>query len=524
MWIEPYTGPWSQDHLKHLLLRTTYGVTPEKMAAFKGLSLAKVLDKLINKGTKPAPPVNYYESKVADPHGVKLGETWVNAEYGNGTVDFRRKQALRYWWIHNMRVQAPTIEERMLVFWHNHFATQLEIYNHAIFAYKYVEALRNHVLGNFKDMVFDITVSPAMLRYLNGHENTKSAPDENYARELQELFTVGKNPNGYNEKDVREAARVLTGHRYEFKTSRYFWAPNHHDEGDKQFSEFFGNKVIKGRSGTTGAEETKELIDMLLDKEETGQFLVRKMYRSFIQHTISEEAEENFIKPLGKLLKLSNFEVKPLIRAFFESTHFHDTSHRGAIIKSPLEMVVQSLQLFNPAHPTLEEDVYNHYSSTGVYMRVGEEAQQYIMDPPSVSGWPAYYQSPLFHKMWINSDTFQKRNEYLSKLINNKLIRNRFKLEVDFIQVAKRMRAPEDPSLLLEDLAFFILPIPVNKDYLELLKRETLLSGQTSDYYWTDLWNEYLANPGKNNTKQMVETRLRQVLDTLLQLPETQLS
>jgi uncharacterized protein (DUF1800 family) len=141
---------------------------------------------------------------------VPPGGVWVNAPYGDGTINSRRITSFKSWWTGQMLTQQVSLREKMVLFWHNHFSTQTATVSDSRYIYKHNNLLRTMAFGNFKELVKQITIDPAMLRYLNGYASSKTAPDENYARELQELFTMGKGPNSkYTESDVKAAARLL---------------------------------------------------------------------------------------------------------------------------------------------------------------------------------------------------------------------------------------------------------------------------------------------------------------------------
>lgn len=519
-----FSDEFTDAHRSHLLNRTLFGCTAKDLKSFQSKNLDQCISELIVASPTPAPPINYYESKEPDTTGVKEGETWINAPYGNGTINFRRRSSLKYWWVQQMWFQPQTIHEKMVLFWHNHFATQIEVYDIAQFAYGYQNTLRTHALGNFKDFVKAITIDPAMLDYLNGKANTKESPDENYARELQELFTIGKGEgSGYTEEDVRTAARVLTGHYVSRNTFLYRFKAENHDTDDKTFSIFYSNKVIKGKSGQEGASELDEMLDMIFEHEEVSKFIVKKLYRFFGYYEIDEALETEFIGPLAKIFRENNYEIKPLLEAFFSSEHFFDEAIHGACISSPLEFVVKTLRHLEPPVPDVKENPYVNYSVSGVYMRLAENTQQFIGDPPSVSGWPAYYQVPLFHEIWINSDTYQKRSQSLLVLLYNEVRRDGYRVVVDVIDFASQFSDPANPVTLIEDICQAFFPIDISQETKDKVKKDILLSGQTNDFYWTELWDSHKSAPANMNIKKMVEERLRPLILYLMSLPEYQL-
>jgi uncharacterized protein (DUF1800 family) len=262
--LDPYTGVWTDAEIRHLLYRTTFGTKPAHIALLKNMSPSQAVDLLLQEqAVLPAPVNNYSGAKyedagvmktITDPN-VPLGQTWINANYDN-EVEFWRNMSLKGWWLQSILGQEPSIHEKMTFFWHNHIPIQfLEVYN-ARLSYRYLLNIRSNALGNFKTLVKEVTISPAMLYYLNGTYNEKWDPDENYARELQELFCIGKGPNSqYTEDDVKAAAKVLTGWKADWNTNATYFNANVHDEGDKQFSSFYNNTVIKGKSGQSGKDE-----------------------------------------------------------------------------------------------------------------------------------------------------------------------------------------------------------------------------------------------------------------------------
>lgn len=521
---EPYTGTWSNAQRQHLLNRTLFGSTAKDLKAFENKSLAQCIDEIIEPSPAPSPPVNYYESRLEDTTGVKEGETWIRAPYGDGTLNSRRRQSLRYWWFQQMWFQERTIQEKLVLFWHNHFATQMEVYGRAHFAYEYQNTLREHSFGNFKEFAKVITLDPAMLVYLNGRENTKNSPDENYARELQELFTIGIGDHSdYTQDDVRAAARVLTGHYASKSTQTYRFNGKNHDTEDKQFSDYYDNTIISGRSGQNGQYEVDDLLDMIFKKEEVSRFMVRKFYRFFIYYEIGPQVEAEFIEPMAQLFRDNNYEIKPLLKAFFSSQHFFDTAFYGAIISSPLDFLVKTLRHLEPPLPTLEENVYSNYSISGAYMRFAESTQQYIGDPPSVSGWPAYHQTPLYHEIWINSDTYQKRNQSILLLMYNEVRRGGYRVVIDVINYASQFSNPGDPNKLIDDIAETLFSLPIKDELKSKIKTDILLSGQSNDFYWTELWLAYESDPTNVNITLPMEERLRSLMLYLMSLPEYQL-
>lgn len=281
--LTAYTGPWTETEVVHLLRRVTFGVKQQDVTVFSNMTMDAAVNALLNTvPPPPLPPVNNYDTQP-DISGVFPGQSWVNASYGDQMVDNQREGSLKSWWTGLMINSNASVYEKMVYFWHNHFAIEFDIVGDARKSYNHYMLLRAHAMGNFKALVREMTTDPAMLVYLNGYLNVNYAPDENYSRELQELFTVSKDylPH-YTEPDVQAAARVLTGWRINNSTLLPYFDPSLHDTGTKNFSSYYNNAVINGQVGMNGANETDQLINMLFSKFETARHICTKIYRFFV--------------------------------------------------------------------------------------------------------------------------------------------------------------------------------------------------------------------------------------------------
>ncbi len=525
-----YNGAWGKAQVTHLLRRTLFGITKSELDIFINLSPGEAADRLLRTSPAPPPPLNYYNDPsegVEDPH-TPFGETWINAPYEN-EYEGRRIISLKSWLIGNILNQETTIHEKLLLFWHNLLATQSWGIFIAKTSYQYFELLRRNAFGNFKTMVKEITLDPAMLVYLNGTRNKKEAPDENYARELQELFCIGKGPNsGYTEGDVQAAARVLTGWvinweevNSEGPVNRKF-LEERHDTSDKQFSEFYSNRLIEGKSGADGAQEMEELLDMIFENNETALYLSRRLYQFFVYSEIDASTEQKVIAPMAEILRSNNYEILPVLETLFKSEHFYDQLNYGALIKNPLDHLLglwRSLDVRSPdpGNPTLDFGI--HRSMIWNMANKGLE----IADPPSVSGWPAYYQAPQFDKAWITTDTISSRASTSDSLVYwGFWVNQDIQIPADLLTYISSLDQPEDPTKLLNELSEILLGMALGVDEIDELKT-VLLSGQIADHYWTDAWNDYINNPGNEEYKLIVETRVKSLFQRLLQRGEFQL-
>lgn len=508
--------------IHHLLKRTLFGIKQKDLALINGKSLTEALDLLLSPSPAPLPPVNNYnDANFTDPN-VPAGQTWVKAAY-DGNANGRRITSFKSWWVGLMLNQETSIHEKMVLFWHNHFATETIDINDARYIFKHNALLREYALGNFKQLVKEVTLDPAMLRYLNGYLNNKNSPDENYARELQELFTLGKGPkSNFTESDVKAAAKVLTGYTLNATTISSSFDPNRHDSSNKQFSSFYNNTVINGQTGINGALETDQLLNMIFMQEEVALYICRRLYRFFVYYEIDESTETNVIVPLAKVFRDSNYEIKPVLKTLFSSEHFFDPLNRACMIKSPVDLCIGLCREFNIQFPPATDYVNQYYMHD--YIRTqASNMQQNIGDPPSVAGWSAYYQEPQFHELWINADTLPRRSQFSDIMIGNGYTRNGKKINIDILSFVDTLSEPADPNKLINDSLGIIFSIEVTQSVKDFLK-SILLSGQSTDSYWTAAWVTYKNNTSIVANRTIVLTRLQAMFKYLMNLPEYQLS
>jgi uncharacterized protein (DUF1800 family) len=376
--------------------------------------------------------------------------------------------------------------------------------------------------------VKEISLDTGMLRYLNGYLNTKTAPDENFARELMELFTVGKGIDNasapFIEPDVLAAAKVLTGWQVNGTTNTSIFTLSRHDITNKQFSSFFSNTVITGRNTTTaGDQELNDLLTMIFNTNEVSLNICRKLYRFFVYYEIDAATEANVIEPLAGIFRSNNYELKPVISALFKSEHFFDALNQGCVIKTPLDGIVGMCREFNVQFP-VATDYINNYFMWQYLQGIANTQQMNIGDPPNVAGWPVYYQRPQFHEIWINSDTLPKRNQFTDTMGAAGYTRSGKNIKIDHTLFASSMPDPGNPNALISDSIKYLLTLPLTQASRDQLKRDILLSGQSTDAYWTTAWNTFVTTPGNTANANIVKTRLASLYQYIMRLAEYQLS
>jgi uncharacterized protein (DUF1800 family) len=518
--LAPYTGSWTKAQATHLLKRTGFGVTQRELNSFLTLNVQSAVDKLLKAPLiLPSPPVNDYNGPDYTDPAVPSGTTWVNAPDLN-PAEGLRIQSWRGWWYQLMMDQESSALEKMTLFWHNHFSTQTEIVFSGKMSYKMNQLLRQHAFGNFKQLVKKVTIEPMMLVFLNGFLNSKDDPDENFARELQELFTVGKdNPNHYTEADVLAAARVLTGWKIDWVAGTVYADVSEHDTADKQFSAFYGNKNIKG--GTNLEAELDALIDMIFAKNEVSEYICRKLYRWFVYYKIDATVEQNIIKPLALIFRQNNYEVKPVLSALLKSQHFFETAQTGCSIKTPLDIVIGTMRSCNvkiPGTTLFDNFTFKTYLSYYLY-----EMRMLPGDPPGVAGWQAYRQIPLYYRIWINGDTIRIRNLFTDIMSAYRFETDNDQLKINLPVFVSQFPDVSNPVALVERITTLFLSKDLTPAKKFVLK-SILLSGLPDDSYWTAAWADYVAAPTDPMALEVVNSRLVTLHVYLMQLPEFQLT
>jgi uncharacterized protein (DUF1800 family) len=523
MSLTAYSGTWGRAQVLHLLRRTLFGVKKADLNYFLTRTMEESVSELLTPLANPDPPVNDYQSTTTTDPVVPLGSTWINDPTG-GNFNYPRLQSLRGWWTGLMWNQDRNIREKMVLFWHNHMPISIgEVNPEAIPSYLYVALLRQHAMGNFKTLVREMTIESAMLTYLDGKLNSKNAPNENYARELQELFTIGKDATPiYTESDVQMAAKVLTGWQVSWPNHIVSYDPNRHDTSNKVFSSFYGNATIPYASGATGGmTEINALLDLIFAKNEVALFLMRKLYRFFVYYKITADIETNIIVPLANIFRDNQYNILPVLNVLFRSEHFYDiTNSQGCIIKNPIDFVITVARTFNVTPPLT--DVTNTYKNWRDFHNEANVMQMNLGAPPNVAGWLAYW-SAGFHENWINADTLRRRKEFVDHVTGNWSFGYSNGMLVHVIDFTATLNTPSDPNLLIDEVLELVHTLPSDAAVKTELKK-ILLSNQVQDYYWTTAWNNYVAAPTNTTYVNVIKTRLKQLYKAILNMAEYHLS
>jgi uncharacterized protein (DUF1800 family) len=527
--LSPYTGVWNKQLAIHLLNRAMFGAKPSDVNTILPLTASTAVDALLNTVPNPFPDgINWYENTYADITGVAFGASWVNADWGDGSQNYYRQLGTKAMWMKNIHTQNLSLQEKMVMFLYNLVPVQFNAVGDARFLHQYVKLLHQFALGNYKDYIREVTKNGAMLYFLNGYINNKYSPDENYGRELQELFSVGKEGGQqYAEDDVRMAAKVLTGWRVDEVNRTTFFDVNYHDTTNKTFSAFYNNTVITGQSGTNAGDlELDALLNMIFSGQSattTAHYICTKLYRFFVYYDIDANIDATIITPLANTFIANNWNLKPVIEQLLKSDHFFDTLTQGCYIKTPLDTICGITRVLNvPLDPTttFEDEhwlyVRQNYYSDSMAMGVGEV--------PNVSGYKPYYQSPQWHELFINSNTYPKRLQWTDQLLTayGHYVNGNNSYKADLPAFASSLSNPSDPDILIEEITKYTFGLPISLTKRNHFKA-ILLNNQSSNSYWTLAWADYLANPTDPLALGTVTNRLRLVLTEMLRMAEHQL-
>lgn len=520
MAITPYIGKWGDEEKLHLLRRCLFGVTNDDVHFFSSLTLAQALDVLLTPPPVPEPPVNAYnDDKYQDPT-VPFGKTWVSALQTDSDANYKRLNSLYAWWIGLMLRPQHSISQKMVLFWTNHMVCEVPLTYDARSSYGYLDIIMRGSLGNFKKLILDLTTCPAMLQYLSGNESTVEAPNENYSREMQELFTVGKGPDShYTQDDINAAARVLTGWTTTPNGMEAIFNAAMHDSNDKHFSAFYNNTVIKGRSGKEGTAETKELIDMIFGAKEVARHTCRCLYRWFVNSEIDTTIETAIIQPLAELLIKSKFEIVPVLKALLGSQHFFAATNIGCQIKNPVDYTIGfSRQLHITSFPS---DLTKEYMGWNAVVERLRAQAMCPGEPPNVAGWPAYYLSPGYCKLWINADTMVQRNSAIDSLTSDQGLTQGVTIKFDLLGFTSQMKNPSDPNQLIADTVRLLSPLAFGPTHTGNLKK--ILDPESDSQSWSALWAAYAASPDNQEIKNKTWGRLSAYYNYILKRAECHL-
>lgn len=548
--LAPYTGTWTIWHAAHLLRRAGFGIKKTELDALLALTPAAAVDAMLNITVPPvnpsATPLNYYQNTLADTGGIALGASWTQnnltyapANTNDDTINYYRQLSITSWSWGLCINENTTIREKMTQFWYHFIPVNFEDIrgmqvNSATMCHDYMNLLRTNALGNFKTLIKAIAKTPAMLVYLSNQYSTASVPNENFARELLELFTMGKVPTqNYTESDIIAASKVLSGWRVPGFTVAYPFAPGfnaaYHNQAAKVFSANFGSTTIANQTGVNGANEFDIFFDMLFTQQAAtiAKYVCRRLYRFFVYYDIDANVESNVIVPLSNVLLSNNWDMNITVATLLKSEHFFDVVNKGVMIKNPVDFIAGTLRTLNINTTPVAgaTQVVNQYTIWNYFQSYAlNNLEQGLGLVPNVSGWKAYYQEPTFYQNWINSNSIQRRAALLTAFING-FSQGGLSIKFDSIVFVQQFANStiQDPDLLIEALVPLLFTVDLPATYKTDTKVQTLLAGQVTNSYWTTAWTNYIGTPSNTSYASIVRNRLNSLFTTFLQLAEYQL-
>lgn len=547
--LSPLTGSLGHRRAAHLLRRVSFNYTKPKVDQMAGQTAAQALAPLLQLNPFQLSQPIYKDLQTQDPV-----ETWLLPLPGLPPEDYPADDfVLRRWimtWWCNEALRDTGIGHKMQFFFHQFLQTTANTARNSSF-FDYLQLLRWGALGNFKKLAYKIVVDNNMLLYLNNHQNTRNNPNENFAREFFELFTIGKGPQigpgdytNYTEDDIVEAAKVLTGFRVRLNRDvvdaetgipRGDAQFNQHSLGNKTFSSKFNNTVITGATNAAGMwVELQAFVDMIFAQPETAKNLCRRLYRTFVSRNITTEIENDIIVPLSNTLIANNFEVKPVLQQLLQSQHFFDADDSdnvdeiiGGMIKSPLELNYQAMSFFGMPlpDPMINTAAYLQIFERGMLQRAFATANLPLFFASDVAGYPAYYSDPDFSHQWFSSSTIITRYKMPEMFLTGTLAIGGqtgqplgTKLNIaPWVKNSGVISNALDSQVLVEDLLKYLLPEEVDTDRFNYFHIQVFLD-TLPPADWTYEWQNYL----NTNDATEVTLWLERLIKAILYSPEYQ--
>ena len=474
LYVPSAENPWDISKIRFIYRRLGFGISNDKAKALLSKSPGELIEEIINYAKimplTPAPEWGF----------------WNNAEIsnsGNNQAYYKtvwQKQAFT-------NFLSDGFRERLTLFWSNHFVTEYYDYNRSQYLYQYHSRLQQYSLGNFKEFVSAIGLEPAMLLYLNGYSNKKKAPNENYARELYELFTLGEG-NGYTSSDITETSRALTGYnKYSNGNgSGIIFNENTFDDGEK---------TIFGKTGNWGYED---VIDILFQekKELIANFICEKLYKYFVSPVL----DKKITSELASTFISNNFELVPVYQKLFKSEHFFDLNSSNVLIKSPIDLFVFMQNDFEFVFPQNFQKNHTNYMKARC-IEMGQE----IFKPIDVAGWQENHD-------WISTGTLPMRWEFIEYILNRHWAGNKEQFRTFIISLVGQNE--KDPKVIVDKLKdHMFCKYDIKEE--ERLDAVNIFKGEIPDNYFED--GTWTLN------YESVPTQVYNLMLFFISLPEFQL-
>ena len=437
------------EEARHLLARTGFGGSSEQIRDLTSQSYEEAVTVILNQTRKQplTPPPEWVGEPLMSRKQIKELSQEERKELRRQWR--RRSFELKAWWMRELVQTDTPFSEQMTLFWHNHFASSLRKVKSPKLMYRQNLLLREHALGNFRQLIHAVAKDPAMIIYLDNAFNREGKPNENFARELLELFTLGE--GHYTEKDIKEAARAFTGWAIERRTGKFRFVRRRHD---------FGSKTFMGRTENFDGDD---IINIVLEQPRVASHIAEKLWRAFVSQT----PDPREIERLAHVLRASDYELKPLMQALLTSGAFREPQIYGNMIKSPVDLIVGTLRVFQ----------FSMGDGRGIVLasrRLGQD----LMDPPNVKGWPG-------GTHWISSDTLMVRRQILDRFLRGMEMLQARKTAGSSATAPMSGRMSDSPlfgkNLTDETVTKILLPLPPTSPLDTVADRQGLIAELVQD-------------------------------------------
>ncbi len=585
--LTEYTGTLGLNRAAHLLRRATFGPTKQQIEAFASLTPTQATNLLFNQ-TLPDPIL---------PTDPDTNQEWaVSGIMDPDKMDGDYQEYFKRWFVGQMlsagvpiaQSLAYAAREKLVMFLHTHFTAIQEKISSSRALYFQNQLFRLFALDrtaapefNFRELTKKVSVDNAMLRLLDGNQNVKGSPNENYARELFELFSIGRGLEGslpptpgpgdyilFKEQDVQAAARVLSG--FDFDDNFINLDPDTslprgrvrgsdtfasgHDNGIKEFSTSFIDSntglpyviqpdplLTNGGNPTLASalDEISQLIDMIYEQEETARNICRKIYRFYVYHEVSETLHNTIIAEMANTFRANGFKLQPVVENLLRSQHFYEAAagynddNFGGIIKSPLDLIVGTLRFFNYPIPDSTTNAPSFYEMTGEIINLANDQGMSFYQPFDVAGYDAYHQFPVYHRSWITVNYLTRRYEFIRKFISQ-MEDGMLKTDVvSFVQNTISPGIASNARNLILELARFLLPVSNNLTFDTNADDTATITAERLNFFLVS----FLENPKIDDDPEgawtirwtngfdpeTVRRQLENLFNAMLQSPEYQL-
>ncbi|XOV91951.1 MAG: DUF1800 family protein [Bacteroidota bacterium] len=516
MALTTFTDPLGVQRAAHLLRRACFGATKQQIDQFAAMTPQQAVAQLFDPNL-PDPQ---------EPLDPNTGLPWINLDSATDVEDYNYETLILRWHLAQMMSSgvpdnqslAYAFREHLVFFMHTHFTTKRSVVSnhralyHQMALFRFFAFDKNDIIVdpldssldialNFRELTKKISVDNAMLVFLDGRYNVKGNPNENYARELLELFAIGKGLEGsvpepqyqgdytyFTELDVQQGAKVFSGYVNDNSFSNIDPDTNlprgvvrgsagvasAHDNSVKTFSERLGNaSVTPDPTLLLGSEPTEEslldeisqLIDIIYSQEETLLYTCRKLYRFFIYHEVNPTIQAGVIQDMADIFSANNFKIQPVLEALFTSREFYEGAGGylddsfGSIIKSPLDLVIGFSRSFEKTIPDQAVDLVGFYDAAGrILGEVGDQGMDYY-EPYEVAGYAAYHQYPIFNRNWITTNYLTRRYDFVRGLINSGMDPEPHQVNILQFVVDNFSSVGGDAKSLVIEIAKYFLPV-----------------------------------------------------------------